>query len=252
MNRQHSLFTILLMIGSLSIVQAAEINAVLEWADQRELGSTVSGEITRVTVRPGMSAAKGNLLLEFDQRNFKAMSNKTIAAVHSAKLLMEEAQREQDRAIELYDRTVLSDFDRQQADIGLAKARSHYAEARAARVTAAIEQEQSRIVAPYNAVILDVSVGEGEVVVNENQARVLITVARSNAMLASALVSSDQLSSVKVGQSLEVAFRGQWRKGELYSIKPQSNGQYRMHVLFSVAKDDNARAGEASAIRLPD
>ena len=233
----------------------AEINAKLDWSDLRRLGTTVSGKVTQVNVRPGVIARQDDILVELDQRFFKMNLERTRAERQAARLKLEEGQREQDRAIELYDRTVISDFERQQADIQLSAARAHYARTQAEYERAKLEQEYSLIRAPYDAVIIAVDTAIGEVVVNENESHVLVKVARADQMLSLAEVSSEQVSGVNVDDDIEVAFRGKWLEGKVEAIMPLKPGQeqrYLLSVRFSVDPQAAARAGEASAIRLPD
>ena len=204
---------------------AAEINAKLDWSDLRRLGTTVSGKVTKVNVRPGVFAKQNDILVELDQRFFKMNLERSRAQLQATRLQLEEAQREQDRAIELYDRTVISDYERQQADIKLSAARAEYARAQAEYEQAKLEQEYSLITAPYDAVIIAVDTAMGEVVVNENESRVLVEVARADQMLSYAQVSSEQISGVNVDEDIDVAFRGKWLEGKVDSITPLKPAQ---------------------------
>jgi RND family efflux transporter MFP subunit len=241
---------------SMSTLKAAEINAVLEWSDLRKLGTTVSGKVSKVMVKPGMKVKKGDALLGFDQRYFDVQLQQSRAVMDHARLLKEEAQREQDRAIELYDRTVLSDYDRQQADIGLANANAAYTKATAGFELARLDKEYSQLNAPYDAVILNVYAAPGEVVVNETESRVLVEIARSDEMLVTTSLDGNQIAKLAIGQKIDVAFRGQWTQGEIHSLslnnRQLAGKGYEVAVRLSVKQSDNARAGEASAVRLPE
>ena len=230
---------------------AVEINAVLEWSDLRKLGTTVSGKLNKVMVRPGMKVKKGDALLSLDQRSFNVRVQQSRAAFEHARLLKEEAQREQDRAIELYDRTVLSNYDRQQADIGLANANAAFSKAKADHEQARLDREYSQLNAPYDAVVLNVHVAPGEVVVNETESRTLVELARADEMLVIATLDGNQAASLKIGDKIDAAFRGQWMQGEIHSLAMSGKG-YQLAVRISVRQSDNARAGESSALRLPE
>ena len=245
-----TLLALTLLVAMLPAAWATEINAVLDWSDHRKLGTTVSGKVGKVMVRPGMKVKKGDALLSLDQRNFDVRVQQTRAAMTHARLLIEEAQREQDRAIELYDRTVLSDYDRQQADIGLANAQAVLSKAKADYEQARLDKEYSQLNAPYDAVVLNVYVAPDEVVVNETESRVMLEIARADEMLASTTIDGNQVAALEIGQKMDVAFRGQWIQGEIHSLSVNDKG-YQLAVKVSVQPTDNARAGEASAVRLP-
>ena len=246
------------MLGVAGNSLSAEVNALLDWSDKRRLGTTVSGKVDQVHVRPGMQMKAGAVLVEIDQRYFKINQQIAKARMQAARLQLEEAEREQQRAIELFDRTVLSTYDRQKADIDLAAAQAVYAEAKADLEKAHLDLEYSRITAPYDAIVLTVSTAPGEVVVNENESTVLVEIARSNEMLARSQITSEQLSTLKIGQQLDAAFRGKWVAGKVHSLSLQTEVtdpktiNYEVAVNLPIEAEAFARAGEASAIRLPD
>lgn len=248
--RKNLSLVLVLFLTITPLAWAAEINAVLEWSDLRKLGTTVSGKISKVMVRPGMKVKKDDAMILLDQRNFDVRVQQSRAAMEHARLLKEEAQREQDRAIELYDRTVLSDYDRQQADIGLASAKAVFSKAKADFEQARLDKEYSQLNAPYDAVVLNVFVAPGEVVVNETESRVMLEIARADEMLVTTILDGNQIASLQMGQKIEAAFRGQWIEGEVHSLSMNDKG-YRLAVKLSVPPAENARAGEASAVRLP-
>jgi len=232
---------------------AVDVNAQLDWSDKRNLGTTVSGKVDKVNVHPGVNINAGDVLVELDGRYVKVRQMQAKARMQHTKLQMEEAQREQERAIELFDRTVLSVFDRQQADIQLASAQAAHADARADFEMARLDMEYSKIISPYSGVVLTVNVAPGEVVVNKDEVITLVQVARSDEMIARATVTADLLSKLKIGQQLEAAFRGQWQKATVHSIRYQpGSSQYTVEVKLPVNADAGARAGEASALRITD
>ncbi len=253
MKQRYSKFFPLLFAGLLCLpaVQAAEINATLQWSDVRNLGTTVTARVNSVNVRPGMSVQQGDLLVDIDKRYFENQKNRAASLTRSFRLALDEAKLEQERAIELYDRTVLSQFDRRKADIQLAAAQADYSGALSALNDAKLDLEYSQILAPYDAVVLAVAVAPGEVFVNSFEARTLVKVARAGEMLAVASVAADQLTGIKPGQQLDAAFRGEWHSATVHSIEPEHSGSYLLAVRFTVSADKLPRAGEVSAIRLP-
>ncbi|NNJ92604.1 MAG: HlyD family efflux transporter periplasmic adaptor subunit, partial [Gammaproteobacteria bacterium] len=226
-----------LLVAITPVLWAAEINAVLDWSDLRKLGTTVSGKVSKVMARPGMKVKKDEPLLVLDQRTFSVRVQQARAAMDHARLLMEEAQREQDRAIELYDRTVISDYERQQADIGLASAKAVFTKAKADYEQARLDKEYSQLNSPYDAVVLNVYVAPGEVVVNQTESRVMLEIARADEMLVTTLLDGNQIASLQMGQKIDVAFRGQWAEGEIHSLSMSDKG-YLLAVKVSVQSSD--------------
>lgn len=254
---RHLLLPLCLAMSGPSV--AEDIDARLDWSDPRALGTTVNGPISQVLVRPGQRVKAGDLLVELDQRQFSVNRKQATARLEQARLERDEARREQERAIELYDRTVLSVSEREQADILLAGASASFANARAELERASLVLEYSQLKAPFDAVILRVDAAPGEVVVNRLEARTLVSLARADQMLAIANVTSRQLDKLTLGQQLQVAFRGEWLDGQVHGLALQPLGGsaeseplYSVSVQFDVDPQANPRAGEPSAIRLPD
>ena len=133
-----------------------------------------------------------------------------------------------------------------------------HADANAAYQQARLDLEYSKIVAPYDAVVLQVMTAPGEIVVSQDQPKVLVELARSDEMLARAYVSGEQLAKLKIGQQVDTAFRGQWLKAQVHSLslQPVANDAnaagYSVNARLVVEATANPRAGEASAIRFAD
>ena len=187
---------------------AEDVAAVIGWSKRVELGTLVSGIVEAVPVRPGQSVAKGDELLRLDPRGFKGEVARTLAAHRHAQSLLEEAKREDERAIELYDRTVLSDFERNQALIALKGARAQAEAARAALTQARLDLERSTIRAPFDGVVLAVDASPGQAVTSELQSRPLITMADNTIYLARAQLAADRAAQLSPGTSLRATVRG--------------------------------------------
>jgi multidrug efflux system membrane fusion protein len=235
---------------------AADLSATLHWAQRAELGTLVSGVVAAVSARPGTSVAKGQELLRLDDRGFRARVAQADAAVAQAKVRFEEAQREAERAEELYDRTVLSDHELQLARIAHEEARAALQAARARSVQANLDLERSRVVAPYPALVVQVDAAPGLVVVSDLQSTPLVVVAESGRMVARALVGVEQLSLLQPGKALQVGVRGEWFEGEITHIglEPEQgvgeNARYRLEVSIPVPDGQRLHAGEPAVIRL--
>ena len=241
-----------------AIVLAYEIDAVLDWSDKRSLGTTVNARVSSVNVKVGDVVKEGKLLLALDDRYFKAKQREAMSSLNHAKLLLEEAKTDQGRAIELYDRAVLSEFERHQADIALAQEKSVFSNAKSAYELATLDVEYSRIKAPFNSVILKVNTAVGEVIVNRTEANVLVEVARADEMTVKGFLSGEAVSKLNIDQKVDVAFRGGWEKGTIkeLGLEPKTISEkvrfYEIVVSLPIDPSLNPRAGELSAIRIPE
>ncbi len=149
-----------------SFLTAGEYNTRLEATRHMTLGTLVSGVVQRVLVQPGQNVKQGELLLELDQREFNAEWKRAKAQANRANGLFEEALREEERAKELYDRSLLSDHDLQTALIERLQAESRKFDAAADLMQAKLNLERSRILAPVDGQIDRVSAWKGQPVQN--------------------------------------------------------------------------------------
>ncbi|MGD8926538.1 MAG: biotin/lipoyl-binding protein, partial [Thioalkalispiraceae bacterium] len=113
----RSLFFLSIILNS-PVSWAQEYDATLHWYQKTELGTVVSGIVKNVYVNVGDIVKKGDKLLQLDDSVSKAHVVEYRAKLQSAEEELKEAERERDRALELYDRTVLSQHELQVAKNG--------------------------------------------------------------------------------------------------------------------------------------
>ncbi len=191
-----------------TLAQAADVPALVGWSQRVELGTLVSGIVANVHVQPGQTVNKGDELISLDDREFRSEVQRRLAEYGHAQAVLEEAQREDERAIELYDRTVLSDFERNQALIALQAARAAAERARAVLLEARLNLERSVVRAPFDGLVLAVNAAPGQTVVSDLQSRPLVTVADNTLLRARAQVDAAQAARLETGQALRAIGRG--------------------------------------------
>lgn len=237
-------------------VSAAELNGELDWANRVVLSVPLSGRVERLDVQAGQPVDAGQLLLQLDTRNARAHLTQARSTVRRLELQRAEAQREWDRAKELYDRTVLSERELQLAEIGFASADADYQVARAALVAAEVALENHSLKAPAAAWVLATHVTPGEAVVGEQQAMPLVTLAERGRMRARAAVNAAQAAAVRAGASATVQVGEQRFDAQVVRIgvDPLSGERpalYPLEVEFSVPADSALRAGQTATLVLP-
>lgn len=186
---------------------AVELSGELDWADRVSLSVPIDGLVTQVNARPGAEVEAAAELVLLDARVAQAHVAQARSAVKKLELLRAEAQREFERAQELYDRTVLSEHELQVAEIAAANAEAEYQAAHSAQVASEVALELHTIKAPFAARVLAVHVTPGQAVLGTQQVQPLITVvARDRVRVRAALdagqqikVAPDANASVTVG-----------------------------------------------------
>lgn len=239
---------------------AAELPAVLDWGRRIELGTLVSGLVSEVPVRAGQQVDRGAVLLRLDPRGFRARLARAEAALVRARVRFEEARREDERAIELYDRTVLSDRERQLAAIALEEARAELQAAEAQQVQAGLDRERSVIRAPFAGLVVRVDAAPGQVVVSQLQSRPLVVLADDRQMFAVARVRADQIEPLAARPGLAVEVRGHRLEGGAAQIgvepdRKSADGRaslYALKVPLRVEPGTRLRSGEPAMIQIPE
>jgi len=239
------------LLGCGSVI-AQELTGVVQWAQRIELGTPQSGIIIDVPVTAGDRVKKGQLLVQLESRALQARVKKAEAEQSNLKKERDEAQRELDRAKELYDRTLLSNHDLEEAKIAFSSAVSRYQTATAALVEARLNLEQSAIHAPFDGVVLQRNAEVGQTVVSTLQSIPLVTVAATRQMRVQTEVSLAQINKLSVGQSVVVESGGTRMKGAISFIGLEplpGNGEprYPLQVLF-FTEGNVVRAGQPAKI----
>ena len=245
----------LLMSGQLA---AQDLEAVTDWNNRVAVSTVASGMVTRVNVAPGDRVERGALLLELDQSLIQSRLAAAQSRREAASQLNSEARRELDRAVDLYDRTLLSDHERKLAEIEAAKADAELRDAEAWLVEVRLQQSYSRVTAPFGGLVTTVHVQPGQAVVNRQQAMPLVTLVDPQRMKALGRADAATLARLKIGDKVRIGVGATWLDGEIAALglDPVATGgktpAYPLEARFTPGSGMRLRAGEPVVIRLPD
>lgn len=258
MSQKYNIKNFLFIIASLlmmnSIAIAEEFEAYLTWSKRVELSTPVSGVVQKVFVGTGKNVVKGEVLIQLDPRIFKANLKYTKAKLKNADEQNQEAKRELDRQLDMYDRTMLSDHELQVTRNSFTAAQAHYHQAQAELTKAKLNLEYSAIRAPFNAIVIGTTAVKGQVVIaSENPPPVLVVVAETQRMLARLYIATDKVNNLVVSQSAKVNIADHIFTGKIYSIALESeklkSGVYAVDVVFD-SEDKVLRAGQKVMVDL--
>jgi multidrug efflux system membrane fusion protein len=143
-----------------------------------ELGLLVSGEVEEVLVGRGQRVEKGQLLLKLEPSLFHARVNEAEARLRAAEAGLRQAERELERARELYERTLLSDYELQEAEVAHLQAKSRRAEAQRRLLAARKDLERSRLRAPFPGQVKRVFAYPGQALQNSQRVQPLLELIR--------------------------------------------------------------------------
>lgn len=236
-----------------SITMAASLDATVQRAQKVALGTPVSGIVGRVEVRPGQTVAKGALLVALRADPFDAAVEAAQADVALKATRRAEAQRDYKQAKELYDRTVLSTVDLENAKNHATRAEAAYRYAQAVLKKAKVDLANSRIEAPFDAVVLNVDVRAGESMVSQIESRPLVTIAAKGEFLAVARATPDKVVAFAVDKPATATVAGKDYAGTVVAVAlEQAKGEtaYRIEVSFT-APEGTVAVGQSGRISVP-
>ncbi len=249
-----------LILAGLSIslsAQALELKGRLEWVHKVDMRITDSGVIEKVNVTTGQHVDKGDLLLQMDQRKQQATLLEAKARVARAKLGMEDAEREQARTQELFDRGLIAEEELKDGELKQAVAQAEMESAKAAEEAAQVSLEHTELKAPFSGIIANNTAWQGAVIFAGKQDQPLISLAPDDQMLARVLVTADVLRHYPVGSAAQIVMNGSTRNGKIYShgveavrIEPEG-AIYELDIIFKRSAKELLRPSESVRVVLP-
>lgn len=222
---------------------AAEYEATLHFSRRVELGLPVSGVVARVAAQPGARVPKDALLVALEPTPFEAAVAQAEAEVAQATAAQTEAARDFRQAKELFDRTVLSAVELENAKLAAQRAEAELKRARARLEQARYELRHSAVRAPFEAWVLEVRVQPGQSVVSALEARPLVVLAAFGEYEARARLPREALAALEIGRAVQVRVGDKRYTGRVQSLalEPASayggGGEgYEVRVVFNASE----------------
>jgi len=252
-------YSMVVLLGlSTGLSYAQEFSARLHWSQRVELGAVVNGVVATVLYNAGDKVKKAGILVQLDNSVFKGQVNDFNARVSSNQEIFKEAERERDRALELYERTVLSDHELQLAKNNYELVKAELMHAKAQLIRSRFRLKHSSIRAPFDSVVLHRYAQPGLVVSTAFKQEPLMVVAASDKMIARFLMPEDQINHAVKNKPAKIHVAGRTYNGKITSIGLElsagnsslsgvSSG-YPVEVEFRV--DTLLRAGQAAKVEL--
>jgi RND family efflux transporter MFP subunit len=232
----------------------ADIQATLQWSQRVELSTPVSGNVQAVNVEVGDLVRKGQVLLSLDSTVYMARVAESRSEITRLNAEAEEDKRNLDRVLELYDRTVVSATELDQAKLKLVRSQSSLSEARARLQQNQKALDDASIRAPFDAVVIIRQAEPGLSVAAGLQPQMLMTLARSGEMIARMHLAPTQMDKLKTGQAVTVSVAGINYTGKIKTlglepIKIKDEWMYPVDVVFP--NKEPLRAGAPALVKLP-
>ncbi len=138
--------------------------AIISGEQDAEVRSNVSGAIIKKHVDEGDMVKKGDLLFEIDHSTYQADYNMALANLNSAKITVETAELTAVNKTNLYNKGIISEYEKKLADNELLSAKAQLEQAEAKLETAKINLDYSYIKSPNDGVIGSIPFSVGSLV----------------------------------------------------------------------------------------
>jgi RND family efflux transporter MFP subunit len=217
------------------------ISGTLEAKRSATIRAEVAGSIIETKVEHGQPVREGQLLLRIDDTALREAYLSARSAERSAKLALENAQRDLERSTTLEKAGAIAPRDLEAAERALAAAQAGYADAQARVASAQQQLDKTQIRAPFTGVVSDRPVDAGDVV---QPGTALITVIDPTSMRLEASVPSEQISAVHVGAPVQFTvngYPGRAFTGHVERINPAADPVTRqVRIYVSIPNGKNA------------
>ena len=227
------------------------VEGTVEWSRRASLGMPVTGVVVRAGAAPGDRVEGGQELIALDPARFDAAVAAAGARVARLAPDVAEAQRELERAEDMYERTLISDHDLELARIALARVEADAAHAKAMLRIAEIDRGLSVLRAPFAGVVIERRVDVGEVVNARVENAPLIELGDASRLVARALLEPGALPGWSRGIDVTVLTAGRRIAGTIRHVSPEpvSRGAgreavYAVDVEFEPVEDAAVRIGQ--------
>src|SRR5574341_54669 len=148
--------------GDLNLTVSA--NGVVQPINKVEIRSKASGQIVDLTFEEGKSVNKGDLLIAIDQTLTKNDYDQAKADLALAEAALAQAENNNKRAVELFEKNLISQQERDQTGVDYVRAQSSLVKAKAVLSSAEDRLRDTKILAPITGVILSRNVELGQII----------------------------------------------------------------------------------------
>lgn len=161
--------------GNIQMVVSA--TGTIRPVEQVEIGSQVSGTVSRLEADYNSRVRKGQLLLQLDPSSFRARHTQAEASVARAQAALREARRGYARAQELVKENYISQADVETAEVAVEQREADLKQAMAQLEAAQVDLNNSTIRSPIDGVVIARSVEVGQTVAASLQSPRLFVIA---------------------------------------------------------------------------
>ena len=206
-----------------SVVNSITATGTIEPIIQVEVGTQVSGIISKIYVDFNSQVKKGDMLAELDRTTLEADLKSSEATLQSSKTEYEYQVKNHNRIKNLYDKKLISDSEYESAKYSLDKAKSAYEKSQSDILRVRQNLRYATIYSPIDGVVLNHAVDEGQTVAASFNTPTLFLIANDlRNMQVIADIDEADIGVVKDGQKVRFtvdAYPGENFSGEVTQVR---------------------------------
>lgn len=174
-------------------------------ADVVTIAPDVSGWVTKLAVSNNESVEKGDLLFTIDDTRYRAEVAEAQAEVEQKRIAWELAQHQYERRRKLTGREAISEENLETYRINTESAKASYVLAQAQLRMSQIDLERTRVVAPADGSLINLSLREGNYV---DQGKPVLSLVKRGSFYVTGYFEETKLQLVRIGQPARIQLMG--------------------------------------------
>jgi HlyD family secretion protein len=226
-----------------NIVQTITATGRLQPIDQVDVGTEVSGTVSKIYADFNQQVEKGQVLLEIDPLKAKVKVEQTRASYRSAENERQYQKRNYERTLELFEKGSVAKTELGTAEYRYINAQNSLVNAKSNLEQAELDLNNCTIKSPIDGIVLSRAVEPGQTVAASLSAPTLFTLARDlTQMEVKADVDEADIGTVKKGQKVEFsvdAFPNDKFTGEVQEVRLSPNISSNVVTYTVVIKANN-------------
>ncbi|AKJ96088.1 secretion protein HlyD [Thioalkalivibrio versutus] len=243
----------LLALAPMPLLAEEGFAAQLDWGERHRITAPIAGRIEAIEARAGDRVEADDVLFRLDTRRGDADLRAARATMERLQMELDEAERERDKAEDLYDQTLIAARELELARIDYATVAARLAEARAQRDRIRADLEDATIRAPASGRLVRLDANTGQYVNPALLPPVLAILGTIDPMRAVATVPAATAADLEPGETVTVVVGDQRLSGTIVTIGWEPTGEepergYRVEVEFSPMDDTPLRPGQPARI----
>ncbi|MBZ0272728.1 efflux RND transporter periplasmic adaptor subunit [bacterium] len=215
------------------------------------LASKVMGTVRDIKVKAGSKVRRGQTLMRIDDADIAGKAQQAAGALAQARAALAITEANHKRFVTLFESGSASKAELDKATFDYDAARGALEQAQGAVAEAASYLAEARVAAPFDGVVVDTMIEEGEMVA---PGRPLVRIEGQSALEFETTVNERDVAFIEIGQKAPVlldAVSGEKSQidGEISEIVPASDGTHSQVVRIALVDGAEVRSGLFGRVR---